>query len=85
MHDDLIQGIVFSRSTVVDLRRMSRRERMIFKMLATKRSLSKFATQRKRMLHPEITPDRGHYAVVRAGAQRTEDLNTLVERLRPRI
>ena len=82
MRDDLIQGIVFSRSEVVDLRRLSRRERMVFKMLATKNSLKHLkAAAPGKPLARVMTPRRD-FVVIRGGADRQHDLKQLQDRLK---
>lgn len=43
MRDDYIQGILFSRTSHIDLRRMSTSERATYKMLATKNSLKNWS------------------------------------------
>jgi hypothetical protein len=78
MRDDLIQGITFSRSEMIDLRRLSRRERMIFKMLATKKSLQQLTTRPTSII--STTPRT--FVVIRDGAARQQDLKQLRDRLK---
>ena len=82
MRDDLIQGIVFSRSELVDLRRLSRRERMIFKMLATKISLRHLTTivNNQPLTAPAHLPR--NFVVIRGGNERQQDLKQLQDRLK---
>lgn len=44
MRDDYIQGILFSRSDLVDLRRMNASDRRMFKMLAAKKTMRDWST-----------------------------------------
>ena len=76
MRDDFIQGIMFSRSNLVDLRRMSRSERMMYKMLATKRALSTWSVK------PSHLNDSGAAVAVRGGSNRQKDLDVLVSRFK---
>ncbi|HEY1063785.1 MAG TPA: hypothetical protein VGE30_00630 [Candidatus Saccharimonadales bacterium] len=77
MHDDFIQGIIFSRSTMVDLRRMSRSERMMYKMLATKRMLRTWSVK------PAHRPaNQREFVAVRDGAHRQADLQALSSRFK---
>lgn len=76
MRDDFIQGIIFSRSNLVDLRRMSRSERMMYKMLATKRALSTWSVKPSRL---NVT---GTTVAVRGGSNRQKDLDVLVSRFK---
>ena len=46
MRDDYIQGILFSRSDLVDLRRMNASDRRMYKMLATKNTLRDWSTRK---------------------------------------
>lgn len=78
MRDDFIQGIMFSRSNLVDLRRMSRSERMMYKMLATKRALRGWSTKPA----VEHTTVSGAPIAVRAGQNRQKDLDLLVSRFK---
>jgi hypothetical protein len=57
MRDDFIQGIIFSRSNLVDLRRMTRSERTMYKLLATKRTLRDWSSQQaKHMPYRRTAP-----------------------------
>jgi hypothetical protein len=77
MRDDFIQGIMFSRSNVVDLRRMSRSERVMYKMLATKHALRSWKA--KPAGHPDRSTD---FIAVRSGSHRQKDLQTLAARFK---
>lgn len=77
MHDDLIQGIMFSRSNHVDLRRMSRSERVMYKMLATKHALRSWKV--KPGNHADRSTD---FIAVRSGSNRQKDLQALTARFK---
>ena len=53
--DDYIQGIMFSRTGHIDLRRMSHSERNTYKMLATKNTLRDWTSQHS-MIQPADKP-----------------------------
>lgn len=77
MRDDYIQGIMFSRSNLVDLRRMSRSERMMYKMLATRQALRSWSVK------PPSKMARGTaYIAVRSGSHRQQDLQDLAARFK---
>ncbi len=78
MRDDFIQGIMFSRSNLVDLRRMSRSERMMYKMLATKRALRSWSVKPNAKSKPDS------FIAVRDGAHRQADLQALASRFKTR-
>jgi hypothetical protein len=77
MHDDFIQGIMFSRSNLVDLRRMSRSERLMYKMLATKHALRSWKVK------PAGRTSRStDFIAVRSGSNRQKDLQSLAARFK---
>ena len=78
MRDDFIQGIMFSRSDLVDLRRMTRSERMMYKMLATKNALRSWAVK-----PAKTTTTRPDFIAVRSGNNRKKDMASLADRFKP--
>jgi len=82
MRDDLIQGIVFSRSEVVNLRRLSRRERMVFKMLATKKSIRQITTSAHPTKSLALQSQHRDFVAIRGDENRQHDLKQLQDRLK---
>ena len=82
MRDDLIQGIVFSRSELVDLRRLSRRERMVFKMLATTKSIRQITTSTRPTKSLALQSQHRNFVVIRGDENRQHDLKQLQDRLK---
>lgn len=77
MRDDFIQGIMFSRSELVDLRRITRSERMMYKMLATKKALRTWSVK-----PAKSTTARTDFIAVRSGSNRKKDMANLASRFK---
>lgn len=82
MNDDRIQGILFNRSSTVDLARRRRHQRMLRRMLASKHRMQGWLTRPRAAKSPLVPDMPKPFIVVRGGKQRHADLYRLAKRFK---
>lgn len=83
MHDDKIQGILFTQSATIDLVERSASERLARTMLAKKHALQRWSERQHLLLRQAVRNDDSNFAV-RGKRHYNSDLAALQSRLKPR-
>lgn len=80
MQDDKIQGILFTKSSTIDLVQRKRHERFVQQMLVKKHALQSWSLRQQDLLMQSLSSDKPVYAV-RAKKLHSSDAASLYARL----